>query len=295
MPAQHPAQRQHPPPSRRRTLPKPRLESRAKRNQRRSVGRVNSCVKYSVFFYNLLFWLVGTALLSFGIWGLVSKSAGIEGITGGFIDPMWLITILGAFIFLLSTAGCLGALRENTCLLKSFCIVLTIIIVAEIVLVILAYFYRAEGQKIVKNWINKAILDYMDDPDTQFLLDSMQRDMKCCGADGPDDWDTNLYFNCSSPAVSKCGVPFSCCIFPEGSMVIDYQCGYGKRLVSGAAAESEYEIYKGGCVAAIDDWLTQNLIIVAAVIGCIILFQVMALSFVKCLVGDIKAIKAMWT
>lgn len=36
----------------------------------------------------------------------------------------------------------------------------------------------------------------------------------CCGAQGPDDWDFNIYFNCSSESKSreKCGVPFSCCI-----------------------------------------------------------------------------------
>lgn len=36
----------------------------------------------------------------------------------------------------------------------------------------------------------------------------------CCGAQGPEDWDFNIYFNCSSESKSreKCGVPFSCCI-----------------------------------------------------------------------------------
>jgi len=26
------------------------------------------------------------------------------------------------------------------------------------------------------------------------------------------DWSKNEYFNCSSPSVERCGVPFSCCI-----------------------------------------------------------------------------------
>lgn len=36
----------------------------------------------------------------------------------------------------------------------------------------------------------------------------------CCGAQGPEDWDFNIYFDCKSESKSreKCGVPFSCCI-----------------------------------------------------------------------------------
>ena len=38
--------------------------------------------------------------------------------------------------------------------------------------------------------------------------------VKCCGVNGYDDWNKNIYFNCSFVGVynpEKCGVPFSCC------------------------------------------------------------------------------------
>lgn len=36
---------------------------------------------------------------------------------------------------------------------------------------------------------------------------------ECCGAFGADDWNLNIYFNCTdgNPSREKCGVPFSCC------------------------------------------------------------------------------------
>ena len=33
----------------------------------------------------------------------------------------------------------------------------------------------------------------------------------CCGVHRFKDWEANIYFNCTSPGVEACGVPFSCC------------------------------------------------------------------------------------
>lgn len=62
--------------------------------------------------------------------------------------------------------------------------------------------------------------------------------MQCCGgATGPNDWDNNIYFNCSSLILlnglqyrptEACGVPYSCCIQSD-NFVRNSQCGYGIR------------------------------------------------------------------
>ena len=40
---------------------------------------VSHCIKYTIFFLNFIFWLLGVFLLGFGIWGVVSKAlASIE-------------------------------------------------------------------------------------------------------------------------------------------------------------------------------------------------------------------------
>ena len=65
--------------------------------------------------------------------------------------------------------------------------------------------------------------------------------LMCCGGgkQGPDDWENNVYFNCSSKIMvngleytptEACGVPYSCCIVEEfGLTVINSQCGFGVR------------------------------------------------------------------
>ncbi|TNN27188.1 Tetraspanin-17 [Liparis tanakae] len=43
---------------------------------------------------------------------------------------------------------------------------------------------------------------------------SEHKHWSCCGAHGSDDWNLNMYFNCTAlnPSRESCGVPFSCCV-----------------------------------------------------------------------------------
>uniref|UniRef100_UPI00398F62DA tetraspanin-17 isoform X3 n=1 Tax=Pristiophorus japonicus TaxID=55135 RepID=UPI00398F62DA len=82
---------------------------------------VSCCVKYVLFGFNIVFWLLGAAFLGIGLWAWAEKGvlSNISSITdlGGF-DPVWLFIVVGGVMFILGFAGCIGALRENTFLLK---------------------------------------------------------------------------------------------------------------------------------------------------------------------------------
>jgi len=64
---------------------------------------------------------LGIAFLGIGLWAWNEKGvlSNISSITdlGGF-DPVWLFLVVGGVMFILGFAGCIGALRENTFLLK---------------------------------------------------------------------------------------------------------------------------------------------------------------------------------
>ncbi|TRY97159.1 hypothetical protein DNTS_009643 [Danionella cerebrum] len=201
---------------------------------------VSCCIKYFIFGFNILFWLLGVAFLGIGLWAWSEKGvlSNISSITdlGGF-DPVWLFIVVGGVMFILGFAGCIGALRENTFLLKFFSVFLGIIFFLELTTGVLAFVFKDWIKDQLNFFINNNIRAYRDDIDLQNLIDFTQEYWECCGAFGADDWNLNIYFNCTStnPSREKCGVPFSCCTKDPAEDVINTQCGYDVREKSGAS------------------------------------------------------------
>lgn len=221
------------------------------------------------------------------------------------IDPVLAIMVVAFIIFVLSFTGCLGALRENICLLKFFSVCLGIIFFAEVIAGILGFVYKDWFQNQFGVFVNKTITGYREDPDLQNIIDFSQTFLECCGGNnGIDDWENNVYFNCSSkieinerwftPAES-CGVPFSCCrVSSQAVDVIDTHCGYGIRVEGTPQSEQTEKVFMLGCVTKFEDWLKTNLYTVAGVFIGIALVQIVPICMAQNMISDIEAIKSRW-
>ncbi|XP_028650987.2 tetraspanin-14 [Erpetoichthys calabaricus] len=255
---------------------------------------VSCCYKYMMFSYNIVFWLAGAAFLAIGLWawsekGVLSDISQVTRLHG--FDPVWIVLIVGTVTFILGFAGCVGALRENICLLKFFCGVIGLIFFLELTTGVMAFVFQDQLREWVKDFFLTNIKGYREDIDLQNLIDSLQRANQCCGADGPQNWDLNVYFNCSNnnPSREKCGVPFSCCLYDPAEIVVNTQCGYDVR----SKPEKQWEsvIYTKGCIAALEAWLPRNIYIVAGVFIVISLLQMFGIYLARTLIGDIEAAK----
>uniref|UniRef100_A0A8C0P8T1 Tetraspanin n=2 Tax=Canis lupus familiaris TaxID=9615 RepID=A0A8C0P8T1_CANLF len=237
---------------------------------------VSCCIKYFIFGFNVIFWFLGIAFLGIGLWAWNEKGvlSNISSITdlGGF-DPVWLFLVVGGVMFILGFAGCIGALRENTFLLKFFSVFLGIIFFLELTAGVLAFVFKDWIKDQLYFFINNNIRAYRDDIDLQNLIDFTQEYWQCCGAFGADDWNLNIYFNCTDSNASRerCGVPFSCCTKDPAEDVINTQCGYDARQKP--EVDQQIVIYTKGCVPQFEKWLQDNLTIVAGIFIGIALLQ----------------------
>uniref|UniRef100_A0A8C3T2V5 Tetraspanin 10 n=1 Tax=Chelydra serpentina TaxID=8475 RepID=A0A8C3T2V5_CHESE len=189
-------------------------------------------------------------LLAFGIWGLLDKESLVsERIAHLGSDPMLFFVVVGVAVSTVSLAGCMGALYENTCLLKFF----TGGVITFVLLEILG--------------------GYQDDPDLRFIMDEIQMGLQCCGVESYQDWKMNVYFNCSSPGVQACGVPASCCLDPlENGTIANSQCGFGALGMEEFAAQSIISL--GGCAPQLGRWLHGHGGVLSAYFVFLILVEV---------------------
>lgn len=244
------------------------------------------CVKYTMFFMNVLFWIVSCLILAIGIYAMNMKKELYGKISGLTTDPAVILVCIGVVMFAICFAGCLGALRENICLLRFFAAMLGLMLILEITAAVIGYVYYGRVKAEVKQAFDKMIVRYRDDPDLQLIIDSVQRELECCGSETYRDWEKNEYFNCSSPSIERCGVPFSCCATKD----INSQCGFGMLLVSEQQAKES--IYIRGCLDGVESWLKSNMILMVSIAASCPFLQLTGFCLARRLTNDIKDVLA---
>uniref|UniRef100_A0A915LIP8 Tetraspanin n=1 Tax=Meloidogyne javanica TaxID=6303 RepID=A0A915LIP8_MELJA len=167
-----------------------------------------------------------------GLWSRLEKNNLYSQLALFYLDPAWVLIIVGAIIWSIGFSGCVGALRENTCFLAIYSSILGLLLLTEALIVVLAFVAKDFVKNDLGNRLDSMIVHYRDDPDLQTIIDWMQNDFQCCGISDPDDWDKNIYFNASAKALKSPeagGVPYSCCKNVDKTF-INYACGYATRV-----------------------------------------------------------------
>ncbi|NWU67576.1 TSN10 protein, partial [Pterocles burchelli] len=216
------------------------------------LGTFSQCVRYLAFLWNLLFLLLGLLVLALGVWGLLAKGGDRLAPLGS--DPMLLFVLVGLGASSVSLAGCLGALRSSPCLLRFFLGAVLAFAGLEVLGGLLVLGARRRLRDALRDALLLCLLRYHEEPDLRFLVDELQQNLGCCGLGSFRDWESNPYFNCSSPAVQACGVPASCCLDPlQNGTLANSQCAAGVLRLGDAAAGAV--VHLGGCVAQLGAWL----------------------------------------
>jgi len=292
----------------------PEHQSRVRRRRRIPSGftYISGCVKYTMFFFNFIFWILGLLLMGIGIYAIMDRwSSGeafkLETIFDVIFNIGFLLVLVGFVVFIVSFAGCIGALRENMCLLRFYSLCLLVFFLAEMTLIALGFIYPNKVSEILETKLSqRAIESYRDDLDFQNIIDLVQQDLECCGmtgslpdgSDGYRDWSKNEYFNCTktkeeNPSVERCGVPYSCCRQDKEELV-NLMCGFDVQSEKDKLKVIE-KIHTRGCIPTIQSIINNNIYTVGGVAIGIALSQLLVIWLARTLEGQIESQKSLWT
>ncbi|XP_077401337.1 tetraspanin-33 [Vanacampus margaritifer] len=252
------------------------------------VSFVNPVVKYLLFVFNFLFWLIATAMMAIGVYARVAKHAETA-LACLAVDPAMMLLVVGVVMFVVTFCGCVGSLRENICLLQFFCITLTVIFLLQLAAGVLGFIFSDKARDKVTQMVNNAIEHYRDDIDLQNLIDFGQKEFGCCGAVTYTDWSNNMYFNCTNnnPSRERCSVPFSCCIITKDKVeVLNTMCGQGMQMVK--YMEAGNVIHTNGCIDKVVDWIYTNLFLLGGIALGLAIPQLVGILLSQILISQIK-------
>ncbi|XP_048218403.1 CD63 antigen [Perognathus longimembris pacificus] len=224
------------------------------------------CVKFLLYVFLLVFCACAVGLIAVGVAAqLFLNQTIIQETTPSTLLPVAIIAV-GAFLFLVAFVGCCGACKENYCLMVTFAIFLSLIVLVEMAVAIAGYVFKDKVVMEFEKGFRQQMENYPKN-NTELLLDELQKRFSCCGASNYTDW-------AKVPDMAKNQVPDSCCV--------NVTVGCGKDFKVEA-------IHPKGCVESIGVFLRKKVLLVAAAALGITFVEVLGIVFACCLVKSIRS------
>ncbi|XP_024070105.2 CD9 antigen [Terrapene carolina triunguis] len=142
------------------------------------------CIKYLLFGFNFIFWLLGTAVLAIGLWLRFDTQTKnifeMESNNSNFYTGVYILIGAGALMMLVGFLGCCGAVQESQCMLGLFFAFLLVIFAIEVAVAIWGFSNKATIIDEVKKFY-KETYDKRSQTAAKETLTAFQHALNCCG------------------------------------------------------------------------------------------------------------------
>jgi tetraspanin-18 len=240
--------------------------------------------------------LAGIAAVATGIWIVLGANSFLQVMRSTFDEKLitefqqfmqpaviqqaaYILIAAGALIILISFSGCWGACRESKYFLIGYGLFLVMIVLMEITAVSLAATYPHEAKENTRALLKSSIKNYYaaeEKNGVTLAWDYTMAYMKCCGADGYEDFKESKKWTLQNNTRS---IPEACCVL-EGD-IAKLQPKDAKCTESPSDSNS---YWKKGCYNAILEGIWESKIMAIGIGVGLVLFKLLLifLAFYLC-------------
>uniref|UniRef100_A0A8D8AXP5 Tetraspanin n=1 Tax=Culex pipiens TaxID=7175 RepID=A0A8D8AXP5_CULPI len=222
-----------------------------------------ACVRYLVFFFNFLFAVTGLVVI---VTGAIIQSS-YHHYSNFLGESFWtapiVLIVIGSVIFVVACFGCCGAAKESPCMIITFSVFLGLVFLAEIGIGVAGYYKHEELSGVLEKGFNETLDNYSNSLPAQEAWNLVQSEMKCCGVNGPKDWE---------PIFKNDTVPKSCC----------HELPIGTTKCTRKHADPE------GCFPKLSAFLGSKSLILAGIGVGLAAVQLVAVLLACCLYGSFR-------
>jgi len=269
--------------------------------QRTSIEK--SCLRSAFLFYTFFVWLSGIILFCFAVWVLIDPARNyvLDLVDFSEDEPLlkfgaYAMLATSCFPFFIGLVGCIGSMKMERFLLSSFIFFTVIVLLSKIGIISLAVSYKnkfPDSQSMTTYLANISQNRYSRDRWAFPVMNHIQYYKKCCGGEGPLDYQNSFWFLTNTERGSRSFVPWSCCrqtqygrpwaLQPIDAMCITYT--YGSRAFNDS-------VHTQGCGLATKEYvdkIAQEFIAVCLVTSLFdIVGIVLATTFLCKIVGQYR-------
>jgi len=220
--------------------------------------------KLGLFVLNFAIFVAGVAVVTLASIIISKDNTYGNLLTDGIFTLPIIILIAGLIIVIIGFLGCCGALKESSCMLRTYAFIVGVMLIAEITLGILLLVYPTQAEDILKDAMTKNFKTYNTSNEANTRsIDGIQHDLECCGVNNYTDWRDYDWSKGENVADSCCRIE---------------SLGCGNKMALATEEDAEKKIYTQGCFYAIKEDLKDETIALGVILFLMAVVQVMSVS-----------------
>uniref|UniRef100_A0A3Q3VKY9 Tetraspanin n=1 Tax=Mola mola TaxID=94237 RepID=A0A3Q3VKY9_MOLML len=233
--------------------------------------------------FSCLFWAAGLAIFTLGVWAQISLADYMQLSANRYPNAPLILLSTGAAVTAWGFLGCLGVAANLPSVLRAYGYFQLGALIAGLAAGLSGLFYREDIAGGFRSGLQRAVASYTEDEGRADALDSLQRALECCGAEGWRDWlasDWTIQHMTFQSTENGTSVPLpdSCCVRRKG-------CKNRPLLSDDSGGVIAAEIHPHGCFCKVFSLVNDNVFHIAATVLGLALTQIGGIAL-ACLLAN---------